>query len=150
MYFCAALEHRKLPLRCTSSTLSQSSSVLLNERLSRKSPALLTRMSTRPKRLWISANALSTCCALDTSHAIAMASVPAASTASTASLPASAPRPGTAPAAPLGAPAAAGAAAALGPGRRAVLPRLPASPRRGVEHRDVGALLGQPYSLGRA
>src|ERR687890_123294 len=77
MYFCAALEQRKLPLRCTSSTLSQSSSLILNERLSRNSPALLTRMSIRPKRWAISSNAFSTCCALDTSQAMAIASDPA-------------------------------------------------------------------------
>src|SRR5215210_66098 len=85
MYFWAALEQRKLPLRCTSSTLSQSSSLILNERLSRNSPALLTRMSIRPKRWAISSKAFSTCCALDTSQAIAIASAPAASTASTVS-----------------------------------------------------------------
>src|SRR5215210_3718780 len=100
MYFWAALEHRKLPLRTTSSTLSQSSSLILNERLSRKSPALLTRMSIRPKRCTISSNAFSTCCALDTSQAIAIASDPAASTASTVSWQASADRSRTATFAP--------------------------------------------------
>src|SRR5215207_3601527 len=100
MYFCAALEQRKLPLRCTSSTLSQSSSLILNERLSRNSPALLTRMSIRPKRCTISSNAFSTCCALDTSQAIAIASDPTASTASTVSWQASAERSRTATFAP--------------------------------------------------
>src|SRR5215208_2460154 len=100
MYFCAALEQRKLPLRCTSSTLSQSSSLILNERLSRNSPALLTRMSIRPKRWAISSNAFSTCCALDTSQAMAIASDPAASTASTVSFQASADRSKTATFAP--------------------------------------------------
>src|SRR5215216_3499708 len=100
MYFCAALEQRKLPLRCTSSTLSQSSSLILNERLSRNSPALLTRMSIRPKRWAISSNAFSTCCALDTSQAMAIASDPAASTASTVSWQASADRSRTATFAP--------------------------------------------------
>src|SRR5215212_2010108 len=100
MYFCAALEHRKLPLRWTSSTLSQSSSLILNERLSRNSPALLTRMSIRPKRCTISSKAFSTCCALDTSQAIAIASDPAASTASTVSWHASADKSRTATFAP--------------------------------------------------
>src|SRR5215210_3566700 len=100
MYFCAALEHKKLPFRWTSSTLSQSSSLILNERLSRKSPALLTRMSMRPKRCAISSNAFSTCCALDTSQAMAIASAPAASTASTVSWQASAERSKTATFAP--------------------------------------------------
>src|SRR5215218_9836096 len=100
MYFCAALEQRKLPLRCTSSTLSQSSSLILNERLSRNSPALLTRMSIRPKRCTISSKAFSTCCALDTSQAIAIASDPAASTASTVSWHASADKSRTATFAP--------------------------------------------------
>src|SRR5215207_4187277 len=50
MYLCAALEHRKLPFKWTSRTVSQSSSLILKVRLSRKTPALLIRMSIRPKR----------------------------------------------------------------------------------------------------
>src|SRR5215211_7945562 len=100
MYFCAALEHRKLPLRWMSSTVSQSSSLILKARLSRKTPALLTRMSIRPKRLAISSKAASTWWALDTSHATASPSAPAASTASTVSREASAERSSTATLAP--------------------------------------------------
>src|SRR5918992_6173328 len=100
MYLCAALEHRKLPFRWMSSTVSQSSSLILKTRVSRKTPALLTRMSIRPKRLATSSKALSTCWALDTSHAIANASTPAASTASTVCRQASAERSSTATLAP--------------------------------------------------
>src|SRR5271154_2770393 len=42
MYFCTALLIRKAPRRCTPRTVSQSSSVILNSRLSRITPALLT------------------------------------------------------------------------------------------------------------
>src|ERR671917_415421 len=82
MYLCAALEHRKLPFRWTSRTVSQSSSLILKERLSRNTPALLT------------------CWALDTLHATASASTPAASTASPVCRQASAERSSTATLAP--------------------------------------------------
>src|ERR671917_1048980 len=100
MYLCAALEQRKLPFRWTSRTVSQSSSLILKARLSLRTPALLTRMSIRPKRLATSSKALSTFWALDTSHAIANASTPAASTASTVCRQASAERSSTATLAP--------------------------------------------------
>src|SRR5215212_7791985 len=136
MYFCTALEQRKLPLRCTSSTLSQSSSLILNERLSRNSPALLTRMSIRPKRWKISSNAFSTCCALDTSHAITIASAPAASTPSTVSWQASADRSRTATFAPSCASRIASAAPMprAAPVTTAVRPSSLKSPPLGREH----------------
>src|SRR6266566_4503493 len=47
MYACAARLHRNAPLRCTPITVSQSSSDILKSRLSRVTPALLTRISGR-------------------------------------------------------------------------------------------------------
>ena len=48
MCFCAIWLHRNAPRRCTSITSVQSSSVILNSRLSRSTPALLTRMCRPP------------------------------------------------------------------------------------------------------
>src|ERR1700760_2745858 len=42
MYFCTALVISNAPRRCTPMTVSQSSSVILNRRLSRITPALFT------------------------------------------------------------------------------------------------------------
>jgi hypothetical protein len=93
-YFCstkcfwAALVIRKAPLRCTFMTRSQSSSVILNSRLSRVIPALLTRMWMPPSSATTRAIAASTDAALLTSQPMPIAvppSRPAASLAAASS-----------------------------------------------------------------
>src|SRR6266702_2870836 len=59
MYACAARLHRNAPLRCTPITVSQSSSDILKSRLSRVTPALLTRISSRPK--WLAVLSTASC-----------------------------------------------------------------------------------------
>src|ERR1700749_2683101 len=49
MYFCTALVISNAPRRCTPMTVSQSSSVILNRRLSRITPALFTSTFGSPK-----------------------------------------------------------------------------------------------------
>src|ERR1700760_141866 len=60
MCFCAARLIRKLPRRCTLSTVSQSSSDILNSRLSRSRPALLTSTVGPPSSLATRLTAAST------------------------------------------------------------------------------------------
>ena len=86
-----ALVQLTLPMRCTSSTSLKSSSDPLPKLLSRRMPALLTRISTRPQRSMVLATISWTCSKSATLAPWAMASPPAASisatTASEASLP---------------------------------------------------------------
>src|ERR1700691_2271472 len=60
MYFCTARLIRNAPRRCTPSTVSQSSSVILNSRLSRITPALLTSTVGPPSSLATRSTAAST------------------------------------------------------------------------------------------
>src|ERR1700691_5315083 len=60
MYFCTARLIRNAPRRCTPSTVSQSSSVILNSRLSRITPALLTSTVGPPNSLATRSTAAST------------------------------------------------------------------------------------------
>src|SRR5215469_18321448 len=79
MCCCAARLHRNAPLRWTFITVSQSSSLILKSRLSRSTPALFTRMSSRPNRSTPCATAASTASWLDTSQETASACEPACS-----------------------------------------------------------------------
>src|SRR5436189_146955 len=83
MCFWAARLMRNAPRRCTPSTVSQSSSVILNSRLSRITPALLTRTAGGPSWPAILPTAASTCSAWLTSAPTARARPPAAVIAST-------------------------------------------------------------------
>src|SRR5271170_4810738 len=60
MYFCTARLIRNAPRKCTPSTVSQSSSVILNSRLSRITPALLTSTVGAPSSLATRSTATST------------------------------------------------------------------------------------------
>src|ERR1700730_15153890 len=76
---CTARVNRKTLFRFTSRTASHSSSLILNTRLSRVIPALLTRMSVRPKRDVPASTVAPTCSRPETSHPNAAAWPPAAS-----------------------------------------------------------------------
>src|SRR6185312_6268003 len=83
MCFCAARLIRNAPRRCTPSTVSQSFSVILNRRLSRITPALLTRTTGGPSSAATLPTAASTWSAWLTSAPTANARPPAAVIAST-------------------------------------------------------------------
>ena len=61
MYFCTARLIRNAPRKCTPMTVSQSSSVILNSRLSRITPALLTSTAGGPSSAAIASTAAATC-----------------------------------------------------------------------------------------
>src|SRR5262245_36855111 len=81
-YFCArmishtALVQFTAPIRWTSITARKSSSSILLKVLSRRMPALLTRMSTRPQRAIVSATICWTCAKSVTDAPLATASPP--------------------------------------------------------------------------
>ena len=76
---------RKVPRRLALMTSSKSDSFIIINRPSRVMPALLTRMSMRPKALTASSIRFFTCWASATSHLTARALAPAASQAATVS-----------------------------------------------------------------
>src|SRR3569623_908403 len=80
------------PIRCTSSTRRKSSSVILANDLSRRMPALLTRMSMRPQRSITCATIAATAASSVTAPATASASPPAATLPATTRSAASSPR----------------------------------------------------------
>src|SRR6266851_719551 len=98
MNFCAARLIRNAPRRCTPSTMSQSSSDILNSRLSRMIPALLTTTTGGPSSAATLPTAVSTWPASLTSAPTATARPPAAVISSTvpAQVPASRSRTATA------------------------------------------------------
>ena len=65
----AAWMHRKTPVRLVARTLSQSSGFMRSTSVSRVMPALLTRMSSLPKRCWTDRKRVSTASGDDTSQA---------------------------------------------------------------------------------
>src|SRR3984957_17857323 len=77
MCFCTARLIRKAPRRCTPSTVSQSSSLILNSRLSRITPALLTSTVGAPSSATTRSTAALTCSLLLTSAPTATARPPA-------------------------------------------------------------------------
>src|SRR5579875_1892392 len=77
MCFCTVRVIRNAPRRCTASTVSQSSSVILNSRLSRITPALFTSTVGAPRPLATRPTAASTWSRLLTSAATASARPPA-------------------------------------------------------------------------
>src|SRR6267154_1627196 len=83
MNFCAARLIRNAPRRCTPSTMSQSSSDILNSRLSLMIPALLIRTTGGPSSAATLPTAVATCSASLTSAPTATARPPAAVIAST-------------------------------------------------------------------
>ena len=66
-YLCTSRVIRNAPRRCTPMTASQSSSVILNSRLSRRMPALLTRIVGAPSSSATACDGRRTCSASDTS-----------------------------------------------------------------------------------
>src|SRR5436189_13369 len=72
----AALRNRKGPFRFVSRTVSQSSSFRRRSRLSRVTPALLTRMSRPPSAAAAFSTVASISAGLETSHLIAIAPLP--------------------------------------------------------------------------
>ena len=85
MYSWQAFVMRKLPSRCTASTFWKSCSGILNRRLSRMMPALLTKTVGGPSSSAVFFTAACTCSSSDTSAPMPMASPPAALIASTVS-----------------------------------------------------------------
>src|SRR4051795_2572074 len=83
MCFCTARAIRNEPRRWTCMTRSQSASVILNSRLSRVTPALLTSTTGGPSSSAIRSTATWTCSASPTSAPTASARPPAPSIAST-------------------------------------------------------------------
>ena len=83
-YFCSRITGHTArvqiaePVRCTATTLSQSDISILAKLLSRRMPALFTRMSMRPHWSRVCLTMASTCSSLDTSAPLAIASPPAA------------------------------------------------------------------------
>ncbi|SSQ42903.1 Uncharacterised protein [Acinetobacter baumannii] len=88
-YFCSrmisqtALVQFTAPIKCTSITSRKSSNVILLKVLSRKMPALLTKISMRPQRAIVSSTIRWTCSASVTEAPLAIASPPAAMISST-------------------------------------------------------------------
>jgi len=80
----SALVKLNAPLRLVLITVSHSSSLMRMSRLSRVTPALFTRMSTRPASSRIFPAAASTAAVSDTSTATAQARRPSASTSAAA------------------------------------------------------------------
>src|SRR5699024_11324161 len=78
MYAWAALLIKNAPLRWTFMTVSQSSTDILNSRLSRRTPALLTRMAGGPRRSATVSTAAVTWSGSDTSQPTASAVPPSA------------------------------------------------------------------------
>src|SRR6266550_7878410 len=83
----ACLIIRNAPLKFVSRTASQSSSLMRNTRLSRRVPALFTRMSIGPRSRSTSATAASTCSPWATSHAYPRADAPSRCAAACAPVP---------------------------------------------------------------
>ena len=77
MYFCTALVIKNAPRRCTPRTVSQSSSVILNSRLSRITPALFTSTVGSPSSSATRPTACATWSLLLTSAPTASARPPA-------------------------------------------------------------------------
>src|SRR6266568_3050039 len=100
MYFWAALLIRNAPRRCTPSTVSQSFSDILNSRLSRITPALLTSTTGGPRSAATLPTAASTWSAWLTSAPTAIAVPPASLMASTVPAQVAASRSSTATAIP--------------------------------------------------
>src|SRR5690606_29761479 len=100
MYCCTARDTRNAPRRCTDITASQSSTVILNSRLSRMIPALLTSTDGSPSPLATRATAACTADSSPTSAPTASARPPSRSIASTTRLPAASSRSSTATAKP--------------------------------------------------
>src|SRR5450631_3241460 len=100
MCFWAALVIRNAPRRCTPRTISQSSSLILNSRLSRSTPALLTSTVGGPSSATTWSTAAATWSAWLTSAPTAIARPPSDTIVSTTALPSSALRSSTATAIP--------------------------------------------------
>ena len=77
MCFWTAVGIRNAPRRCTFMTVSQSGALILNSRLSRSTPALLTRIVGAPSSSAMRATAASTCASSATSQPTARALPPA-------------------------------------------------------------------------
>src|SRR6476661_1012138 len=100
MYFCTARDIRNAPRRCTFITASQSSTVILNSRLSRVIPALLIRIVGAPSSVATRSTAAATDASSATFAPTASAWPPADVTASTVAAQADSSRSRTATACP--------------------------------------------------